>query len=87
TLPYAQLSLPSPVVGSTSSERGAVSTKPRGLPLAAPATTGSTEPRIYSGSGEFAPTKNAQATSEPAVVDSKDGVTLNLVGASIPELA
>ncbi len=90
SLPYEQLTLPQPVTGSNSPERGAVSTRPPGLPLSGPSAVAATQPRIYTGSGEFASNKElpASATSaETTSAETKDGITLNLVGASVTEVA
>lgn len=85
TLPYEQLTLPSPVIGSNSPERGTVGTRPPGLPLSGPGAVATTEPRVYTGSGEFASNKELLPSATSA--ETKDGISLNLVGASVAEVA
>jgi len=103
--PYEQLSLPTPINRSVAPERGAVSSGPPGLPLAAAAADATTEARIYKGNGSLtsdrfdkaeaaargrmAATRGASsigAAQSTTSVDN-DGITLNLVGASVQEVA
>lgn len=85
-LPDEQLALPAPIVnGWVVSERGAVSTQPPGLPLSASAASGTTKPRVYKGTGDFS--AEAEVRVNTASGETKDGITLNLVGASITEVA
>jgi general secretion pathway protein D len=104
TLPYEQLSLPRqidpPAVAGNSGQPG---TTRKGLPLSAPGSPETTEPRLYKGSGEFAGgNRSRTAESNPTWVadgpvgqapivngaqTTKDGVAINLVGASVVEVA
>ncbi len=85
TLPFEQLTLPSPLIGSNSPERGTVGTRPPGLPLSGPGAVATIEPRVYTGSGEFASNKELLPSATSA--ETKDGISLNLVGASAAEVA
>ena len=98
TLPYEQLSLP-----TTVSAPGAIATahgganrgepwaariegvSERGVPLSERGPSDTKEPRIYPGSGDFAAASMGKPATSSQV--TKDGITLNLVGASISEVA
>ncbi len=104
TLPYEQLSLPRqidpPAVANNGGQPG---TTRKGLPLSASGSPETTEPRLYTGSGEFTggnrsrtaetnPTWVAdgpvgQAPTVHGAQATKDGVAINLVGASVVEVA
>jgi general secretion pathway protein D len=85
TLPAEQLAMPAPLISTNSIERGAVSSKPPGASISAPADSATTERRVFKGSGEFATKTEARSTVTSA--ETKDGISLNLVGASITEVA
>ena len=102
TLPYEQLSLPAPVDGSTGGKSGGRLNTAVGAPLSGPGAKATREARNYPGSGEFT-NKVGQATPagggaivgvaetgatpSPNSAVNKDGITLNLVGASVAEVA
>lgn len=94
SLPMEQLSLPKPIGGGGVS--GALA-NPKGTPLGDPATNPGAESQIFPGSGQFVQSANASASNaatsarvpsgQTAGAAGPDGVTLDLVGASIPEAA
>ena len=104
TLPYEQLSLPRqidpPAVAGNGGQPG---TTRKGIPLGAPGSPETTEPRLYRGSGDFAGSGRArtaetnpswvadgpvgQAPTTNGAQATKDGVAINLVGASVVEVA
>lgn len=103
TLPYEQLGLPrqiDPPVAASGNQPG---TTKKGLPLGAPGSPETTEPRLYKGSGVFAGGNGARTaeTNPTWVADgpvgqaptvngaqaTKDGIAINLVGASVVEVA
>ncbi len=90
TLPSAQLELPAPITGSVAKSRLETNNQRYGVPTADPADPETLNPRIYSGSGEFIghpeprPLSNLKAKGHKI---GEKGVTLNLVGASVPEVA
>lgn len=84
TLASEQLALPTPI-GPSATETGAI-VKPNGVPLGDPAAAGAGRSHIYEGSADYTKSpRPPQGRAFGAV--SGDGVTLNLVGASIPEAA
>jgi general secretion pathway protein D len=84
TLPWQQLSLPGPIPPEAGPAPIATSSTKSGVPLSTPARDATAHERVYPGSGEFA----GQPQPRPAPPDGgRDGVTLNLVEASIPEAA
>lgn len=86
-LPWQQLQLPGPIAPSDATGTLASVNKRGGVPLSGQPSDGTTESRVFKGSGEFArqPKFAAAPTgSDPAV---KDGITLNLVEASVAEAA
>ena len=85
TLPAEQLALPAPLISTNSIERGAVSSKPPGASISAPADSATTERRVFKGSGEFS--TKTEPRSAISSAETKDGISLNLVGASITEVA
>ena len=84
-LPWEQLQLPGPL--PTAGERAAIaqSNQRKGVPMSDAAGEPATEARIFKGSGAFAATP--QASQSIANGPVSDGVTLNLVGASVNEAA
>jgi len=88
SLPSEQLSLPGSIAGA--SPGGATSSGQRGgVPLSDAPDIQTTRPRVYEGSGIFTASTNGEnGPSERARsrVD-ENGVTLNLVGASVQEVA
>ncbi|MEQ1697444.1 MAG: type II secretion system secretin GspD [Hyphomicrobiaceae bacterium] len=102
TLPYEQLSLPAPVDGSAGGKGDGRLNTGAGAPLSGPGAKAALGPRNYPGSGDFtnttAPKTSAAGTAavggaetaalpSPASAVNKDGITLNLVGASVAEVA
>jgi general secretion pathway protein D len=84
-LPLEQLSLPSPI-GPPGGEGGASATGKKSVPLGDPGAAQADQPRAYEGSGKF--TNDAGAGPSKAFsAATGEGVTLDLVGASIPEAA
>lgn len=97
SLPMEQLALPKPIGGGT--ETGTLGS-PRGTPLGEPATQNAGN-QIFSGHGQFVRADKpadgqggvagasgaARSTGQSAGAVAADGVTLDLVGASIPEAA
>ena len=102
TLPYEQLSLPAPVDGPVGAKGDGRLHTAVGAPLSGPGAKATREPRNYPGSGDFtnkvgqnssiggvapaAGPDTAYAGSPNSAVN-KDGITLNLVGASVAEVA
>lgn len=87
-----QLSLPSAITGSTSNSTIATVNGRPGVDMANPADKATENPRVYEGTGQF--TKASQDTTGQGlqgqgarVSADGDGVTLNLVGASVAEVA
>jgi general secretion pathway protein D len=85
SLSHEQLALPTPIGGGI--QTGSI-TKPGGTALGDQATAGADAKAVYEGSGQF--TKPANATSRQTQgkafgAVNGDGVTLDLVNASIPE--
>lgn len=84
-----QLTLPRSLSGSPSDPAVTGSIGPRnGVPLGEAADPGTTKPRLYEGTGRFVSPGTGEAGSERAYgkID-QNGVTLNLVGASVQEVA
>ncbi len=102
TLPYQQLSLPDTLQGAKTAD-GRGSAGKRGVPLSNSPANAALEPRSYPGSGEFtaeahtgageAPRPAGQSGSNghvlvnPAEAAGKDAITLNVAGATVPEMA
>lgn len=93
TLPYEQLALPSPATGPVNATSSITNVNPRGTPLGDPAAEGTGVNRVYQGSGQFTQAADAAAGSSGQSgyagkrVGSDGSITLDLVGASIPEAA
>ncbi len=84
SLASEQLALPTPI-GPSGTETGTLP-NPRGVALGDPATAGANRSHTYEGGADFTKSPGRpQARAFGAV--SGEGVTLNLVGASIPEAA
>ncbi|WP_170937357.1 MULTISPECIES: type II secretion system secretin GspD [Rhodomicrobium] len=84
-----QLSLPASITGATGDSQQASSNGRPGVPLADAGDEATRGPRVYPGTGQFAQNPaGGDGGSERArsKVDG-NGVTLNLVGASVPEVA
>lgn len=84
-----QLSLPGSITGSTNDGRLSSANGRPGVPLADAADAEAKGPRVYEGSGQFtaqASSGNSASGRAQSKVDEK-GVTLNLVGASVQEMA
>ena len=101
-LPYEQLSFPRPIDAPLDDENHPPGTTRRGLPLAGHGAEETEEVRVYRGTGEFASSprpRTAQTnptwapegpvgkSSGRSGSDVKDGMTINLVGASVGEVA
>lgn len=90
TLPSQQLSLPGPITGSVSTSPLDNNNRKGGVPASDPGDPDTFGPRIYDSDGQLigAPVSRTLARSDSThhAVDEK-GVTLNLVGASVPEAA
>ena len=84
TLPWQQLKLPGPTPPEAGPAPIAKANRSPGSPLTpnAPEVAG---PQVSVGSGQF--TGGPEPRPNPGVANSKDGVTLNFVGASIAEAA
>ncbi|HEU0059878.1 MAG TPA: type II secretion system secretin GspD [Hyphomicrobiaceae bacterium] len=84
TLPWQQLKLPGPVPPEAGPAPIAKANRSPGSPLTpnAPEVAG---PQVSVGSGQF--TGSPEPRPNPGAANSKDGVTLNFVGASIAEAA
>ena len=84
-----QLSLPAPVAGSAGATGSLTPAVRNGVRLGDPGAPATTANRLYPGSGQF--TKTAEAQAAPRSIASKtitgDGISLELVGASIPDAA
>lgn len=89
SLASEQLSLPGAITGSTTESRVASLNSRAGVPLADAPDAEAKVPRLYEGSGRFtAPASGGEAASGEAQGKADaNGVTLNLVGASVQELA
>jgi general secretion pathway protein D len=89
SLATEQLLLPSPVNGASGPTGSIASGNRHSVALGDPASPGTTANRLYPGSAQF--TKMAQGQSEPRGIANKtisgDGISLELVGASIPDAA
>ena len=90
SLASEQLALPTPIgpigpIGQSATETGTLP-NPKGVALGDPASPGATQNHIYQGGADFTKAPSAQQGRAFGAV-SGDGVTLNLVGASIPEAA
>ncbi len=83
-LPSEQLTLPVPI-GSSAVQTGAIE-RPGGVPLGDPAMPGAGEKQVYPGEADYTQPTRTQPSRATSSVNS-EGVTLNLVGASIPEAA
>ena len=86
TLPWQQLKLPGPVPPEAGPAPIAKANRAPGSPLTpgAPEVTGA---QISTGSGQFTGTPEPRPASVSGAANSKDGVTLNFVGASVAEAA
>ncbi len=85
-LHFEQLSLPTPIGGSPV-QTGSVN-NPKGTALGDPATPGANQPHVYEGSGQFTrPANTTSAQGKALAAVSGEGVTLDLVNASIAEAA
>ena len=94
SLPYEQLSLPAPITGSIGADGGPGGAKRGGVPLSGPAAPQTNDPRLYPGSGTFTAEAGSSSGGAEAVVGAapssqvtSEGVSINLVGATIPEAA
>ncbi len=102
SLPYEQLSLPAPVAGAAGGNSDGRLNTAVGAPLSGAGAKATREPRNYPGSGDFTNkiTQKASAggvtttgvaetgaDASPSSAVNKDGITLNLVGASVAEVA
>ena len=84
-----QLSLPGSITGATSDGGGSSANGRPGVPLSDAADAEAKTPRVYAGSGQFTAEAN-NSNSDSGRAQSKvdgNGVTLNLVGASVQEMA
>ncbi len=86
-LPWQQLQLPGPIAPSEATGSLASANKRSGVPLSGQPSDGTTESRVFKGSGEFASQPKVSAASTGADPAVKDGITLNLVEASVAEAA
>ena len=84
SLASEQLSLPTPI-GQSTLATGSLP-NPKGVPLGDPASPGANQNQIYQGSADFTKSPHPQQGKAFGGVTG-EGVTLNLVGASIPEAA
>src|SRR5499426_4183417 len=86
TLPWQQLKLPGPVPPEAGPAPIAKANRAPGSPLTpgAPEVTGA---QISTGSGQLTGTPEPRPAIASGAANSKDGVTLNFVGASIAEAA
>ena len=83
TLPFQQLALPTPPPSATGPPGTGPASTPSGVPLAKTSAKGAAD-HVVLGTGQFA----GHAEPRPiGVVNGKDGVTLNLVDASVAEAA
>lgn len=100
TLPYEQLSLPGPLAAPGGGSGQIKPTPASGVPLSGSASGQTMVRRNFPGTGEFAAQgQKPEAASlagtagqlangsAPASEITRDGITLNLVGASVPEAA
>ena len=103
TLPYEQLALPRQIDPPVTAQGNHPGTTRKGLALGAPGSPETTQPRLYKGTGDFVSdgrTRTAETNptwvadgpvGQAPVVNgaqsNKDGVTINLVGASVGEVA
>lgn len=87
SLNYEQLALPTAIGGGSNVQTGSI-LKPNGTALGDPATPGGNQPHVYEGSGQFTRPANATSGQTKALgAVSGEGVTLDLVNASIQEAA
>lgn len=97
TLPWQQLTLPGPIEPSvTTGSLAKVASRP-GVPLGPGPSDGVDQPRVYKGTGRLAGESGAEAAaggrpdaSGPVAAGNNgpaDGVTINLVGATVGEAA
>jgi general secretion pathway protein D len=88
-----QLLLPSPVNGALKPTGSIAGSHRNGVALGDPASPGTNGNRLYPGSGQFTKTASGQGDgqSEPRGIANKtisgEGISLELVGASIPDAA
>jgi general secretion pathway protein D len=101
TAPFEQLSLPGPVVPPSGTEPSRPNETAKGLALSPRGDPSAGQKHVYPGSGNFTSTggitetgskvsseaRQAQPSSQPTSTTTADGVTINLVGASIAEVA
>ena len=102
TLPYEQLSLPAAVDGSVGGNSDGRLKTAVGAPLSGAGSKATRESRNYPGSGDFTNKATQKASAgggtatgvaetgadpSPNSAVNKDGITLNLVGASVAEVA
>jgi general secretion pathway protein D len=89
SLASEQLLLPAPIVGAPGNTGSIPQANKQGVALGDQAASATTANRIYPGSGQF--TKTAAGQSEPRGIANKtisgEGISLELVGASIPDAA
>jgi general secretion pathway protein D len=89
SLASEQLLLPAPIAGSTGSTGSILKTNRTGVAMGDPAAPATSANRLYPGTAQF--TKTADAQQGPQGVANKtisgEGISLELVGASIPDAA
>jgi general secretion pathway protein D len=89
SLASEQLQLPAPIAGAPGHTGSILAANKKGVALGDPAAPGTASNRMYPGSGQF--TKTAEGQTEPRGFANKtisgEGISLELVGASIPDAA
>ena len=91
-LPYQQLTLPNAIDPSNGAVPASGAPKKQGVALSDPSAAATKESRFFDGNGIFVsnkpPAPIARASDAPSGSSvTKDGITINLVGASVPEVA
>ena len=82
--------MPGSITGSTNDSRLSSANGRPGVPLSDAADAEAKGPRVYAGTGQFTAEGNNNGNSDSGRAQSKvdaNGVTLNLVGASVQEVA
>ena len=93
SLPDQQLTFPSAILGPLGKPEPTIGTRTAGAPLSARGPSETTDARVFEGSGKFvsyAPGVRPEGRADNgsyAKGSDKDGFTINLVGASVPEVA
>lgn len=86
-LPWQQLQLPSPIEPSPATGQLVTTNARRGVPLSEAPSEGTTDARIFKGSGDFSGQPATRSVVNGNGAAAADGVQINLVQASVAEAA